>query len=69
MDDLFGVVSMANRINDLIYGTDYHAHLGMRRGGLAVRNSEGYTRAIHNLVCPEISASSTAGMGAVTANR
>ncbi|MBW2645552.1 MAG: amidophosphoribosyltransferase [Deltaproteobacteria bacterium] len=49
MGGLFGVVSTENCINDLFYGTDYHSHLGTKRGGLALKNSEGYTRAIHNI--------------------
>ncbi|MBU4259483.1 MAG: amidophosphoribosyltransferase, partial [Proteobacteria bacterium] len=31
------------------YGTDYHSHLGTKRGGMAVKNSKGYERAIHNI--------------------
>ena len=34
MGGLFGVVSKENCIQDLFYGTDYHSHLGTRRGGL-----------------------------------
>jgi amidophosphoribosyltransferase len=36
-------------VSDLFYGTDYHSHLGTRRGGLAVKNPEGFTRFIHNI--------------------
>ncbi|HOX00277.1 MAG TPA: amidophosphoribosyltransferase [Deltaproteobacteria bacterium] len=34
---------------DLFYGTDYHSHLGTKRGGLAVVNKKGFTRSIHNI--------------------
>jgi amidophosphoribosyltransferase len=33
----------------LFYGTDYHSHLGTKRGGLAVKNSKGFSRSIHNI--------------------
>ncbi len=49
MGGLFGVVSKKNCVNDLFYGTDYHSHLGTKRGGLAVVNSNGFQRYIHNI--------------------
>ena len=49
MGGFFGVVSKQDCVNDLFYGTDYHSHLGTRRGGMAVRNTEGFSRAIHNI--------------------
>ena len=49
MGGLFGSVSKENCINDLFYGTDYHSHLGTKRGGLAVKNSKGFSRSIHNI--------------------
>jgi amidophosphoribosyltransferase len=49
MGGLFGVVSQADCVADLYYGTDYHSHLGTKRGGMAVRNSHGVHRAIHNI--------------------
>ena len=49
MGGIFGVVSMEDCVHDLFYGTDYHSHLGTRRGGLAVLNGEGFTRFIHNI--------------------
>jgi amidophosphoribosyltransferase len=36
-------------VSDLFYGTDYHSHLGTRRGGLAVHSSTGFSRSIHNI--------------------
>ena len=49
MGGLFGVVSREDCVLDLFYGTDFHSHLGTRRGGLAVRNSKGFSRFIHNI--------------------
>jgi amidophosphoribosyltransferase len=49
MGGFFGVISNADCVNDLFYGTDYHSHLGTKRGGLAARNSKGFTRSIQNI--------------------
>ena len=49
MGGVFGVVSKEDCVVDLFYGTDFHSHLGTRRGGLAVRNSENFIRFIHNI--------------------
>lgn len=50
MGGFFGVVSETDCVGDLFYGTDYHSHLGTRRGGLAVTNSHGsITRFIHDI--------------------
>jgi amidophosphoribosyltransferase len=49
MGGLFGIVSQTDCVADLYYGTDYHSHLGTRRGGMAVRNTHGFHRAIHNI--------------------
>lgn len=49
MGGLFGIVSQRDCVADLYYGTDYHSHLGTRRGGMAVRNRHGFHRAIHNI--------------------
>ena len=49
MGGLFGVVSNEDCVSDLFYGTDYHSHLGTTRGGLAVKNPEGFIRFIHNI--------------------
>ena len=34
---------------NLFFGTDYHSHLGTRRGGMAVYGPRGFDRAIHNI--------------------
>ncbi len=49
MGGLFGTVSKNDCVNDLFYGTDYHSHLGTKRGGLATISSKGFSRAIHNI--------------------
>ncbi len=49
MGGLFGIVSKERCVNDLFYGTDYHSHLGTKRGGLATLSHEGFTRSIHNI--------------------
>ncbi len=49
MSGFFGCISKEDCVEDLFYGTNYHSHLGTRRAGLAVLNSEGLTRAIHSL--------------------
>ncbi|MDY6914402.1 MAG: amidophosphoribosyltransferase [Planctomycetota bacterium] len=49
MGGFFGVASKDNCIKDLFYGTDYHSHLGTKRGGLAVLNNSGFTRFIHDI--------------------
>ncbi|MBN1407912.1 MAG: amidophosphoribosyltransferase [Calditrichaceae bacterium] len=49
MGGFFGVVSKEDCVSDLFYGTDYHSHLGTKRGGLAVKNSSDYIRYIHDI--------------------
>lgn len=50
MGGFFGTISKQQCIYDLYYGTDYNSHLGTKRGGMAMYDSEnGFTRSIHNL--------------------
>jgi len=49
MGGFFGTVSEGNCVSDLFYGTDYHSHLGTRRGGMAIKNDDGFIRFIHNI--------------------
>jgi len=49
MGGFFGVVAGQDCVTDLFYGTDYHSHLGTKRGGLALMNDGGLTRSIHNI--------------------
>jgi len=50
MGGIFGVcIDNNNCVMDLFFGTDYHSHLGTRRGGMGVFDGKRYTRAIHNI--------------------
>ena len=50
MGGFFGCVNRENAIADVYYGTDYHSHLGTRRGGVAAWDEEiGLQREIHNI--------------------
>lgn len=50
MGGLFGAVTKGDCVFDLFFGTDYHSHLGTRRGGMAVYDREkGFQRSIHNI--------------------
>ncbi len=49
MGGFFAVASKESCVSDLFYGTDYHSHLGTRRGGMAVHGKDGFSRAIHNI--------------------
>lgn len=50
MGGYFGVASKSDCVFDLFFGTDYHSHLGTKRGGMTVYGKEsGFQRAIHNI--------------------
>ena len=50
MGGYFGAVSNRDITMDIFYGTDYHSHLGTRRGGIAIYDPErGFKREIHNI--------------------
>lgn len=49
MGGFFGVTSKQDCVMDLFFGTDYHSHLGTRRGGMAVYGANGFQRSIHNI--------------------
>lgn len=50
MGGFFGVVAHEDCVTDLFYGTDYHSHLGTKRGGLAVYGADGtIMRSIHDI--------------------
>lgn len=49
MGGFFGVASKNDCVFDLFFGTDYHSHLGTKRGGMAVYGANGFQRAIHNI--------------------
>ncbi len=50
MGGFFGAISKRDVVLDVFFGTDYHSHLGTRRGGMAVYDAEGgFHRQIHNI--------------------
>lgn len=49
MGGFFAVASKEDCVFDLFFGTDYHSHLGTRRGGMAVYGKDGFNRSIHNI--------------------
>ena len=50
MGGYFGVASKRDCVFDLFFGTDYHSHLGTKRGGMAVYDkTKGFQRSIHNI--------------------
>ena len=50
MGGFFGAISRKNCKYDVFFGTDYHSHLGTRRGGIAFFDKEkGFQRQIHNI--------------------
>jgi amidophosphoribosyltransferase len=48
MSGIFGVVSKGDCAETLLYGTDYHSHLGTEYGGVAVLGKK-FQRQIHNI--------------------
>ena len=50
MGGFFGAVCKRDVIEDVFFGTDYHSHLGTRRGGMAAYDKTiGLQRDIHNI--------------------
>lgn len=50
MGGFFGATSRRDCVLDVFFGTDYHSHLGTRRGGMAAWDCEiGMQREIHNI--------------------
>ncbi len=49
MGGFFGVVSKSDCVPSLFYGTDYHSHLGTKRGGLVTLEDDSFTRFIHDI--------------------
>ena len=50
MGGFFGAVSANDCISDVFFGTDYHSHLGTRRGGMTSYAKElGFQRNIHSI--------------------
>ena len=49
MGGVIGFVSKQDCVMDLFFGTDYHSHLGTKRGGMCVLQKDGFNRSIHNI--------------------
>lgn len=50
MGGFFGAASKNDCIADVFFGTDYHSHLGTRRGGMTAYSAEkGFQRSIHSI--------------------
>ena len=50
MGGFFGITSRLDCMVDVVFGVEYHSHLGTRRGGLAAYDPEiGLQRVIHNI--------------------
>lgn len=72
MGGFFGVTSRRDAVADVFFGTDYHSHLGTRRGGMAAWDGVNFSRDIHNIqnspfrtkfenVCSEMSGNACIG--------
>lgn len=48
MSGIFGIVSKKNCADLLLYGTDYHSHMGTEYGGMAVLGKQ-FNRSIHDI--------------------
>lgn len=50
MGGFFGAASRNDCVTDVFFGTDYHSHLGTKRGGMAAYSPErGFQRSIHSI--------------------
>jgi amidophosphoribosyltransferase len=49
MGGIFGVVSKNDCVMDIFFGTDYHSHLGTKKGGMCILQEDGFNRSIHNI--------------------
>lgn len=49
MGGVIGFTSKQDCVMDLFFGTDYHSHLGTKRGGMCVLQENGFNRSIHNI--------------------
>ncbi|MEG0292451.1 MAG: amidophosphoribosyltransferase [Anaerovoracaceae bacterium] len=49
MGGVFGVVSKQDCVMDIFFGTDYHSHLGTKKGGMCILQKDGFNRSIHNI--------------------
>ncbi|MBU1356550.1 MAG: amidophosphoribosyltransferase, partial [Candidatus Edwardsbacteria bacterium] len=68
MGGFFGNISKTDCVRDLFYGTDYHSHLGTKRGGMAVLSPDGFTRKIHNIEADYFRAKFEPDLGSFSGN-
>lgn len=68
MGGFFGVASKTDCVSDLFYGTDYHSHLGTKRGGLAVLNKGVFSRHIHDISNSQFRSKFEADIGRMNGN-
>ena len=76
MGGFFGAISRKNCKYDVFFGTDYHSHLGTKRGGMTFYDAEkGFQRQIHNIEntpfrtkfeADLVKMNGTAGIGAIS---
>ena len=50
MGGFFGAIAKHDAVLDVFFGTDYHSHLGTRRGGMVIHDAcDGFQRQIHSI--------------------
>ena len=49
MGGVIGFTKKTDCVMDLFFGTDYHSHLGNKRGGMCVLEEGGFNRTIHSI--------------------
>ena len=50
MGGFFGAIAKRDVVLDVFFGTDYHSHLGTRRGGMIIYDEQdGFQRQIHSI--------------------
>ncbi len=49
MGGIFGTISHSDCVMDVFFGTDYHSHLGTKKGGMCIYGPQGFERSIHNI--------------------
>ena len=69
MGGFFGVASKSDCVSDIYFGTDYHSHLGTRRGGIAITNPAGkIDRRIHDISNAQFRSKFDSEIGSFTGN-
>ena len=50
MGGVIGFASKQDCVMDLFFGTDYHSHLGTKRGGMCILQEDGFNRSILDIL-------------------